>query len=80
MSHHLIIHNVDETVVAALRRRAARHGHTMEQEAREILTHSVQRSGADKRALVERIRELAPAGAHPAAEALIRAGRGEATP
>lgn len=38
----LTIRNVDEELKASLRIQAARHGHSMEQEAREILRRAVQ--------------------------------------
>lgn len=37
----LTIRNVDDTIKAALRLRAARHGLSMEQEARDILREAV---------------------------------------
>ena len=37
----LTIRNLDDSVKAALRRRAAQHGHSMEEEAREILRQTL---------------------------------------
>ena len=42
----LTIRNVDEELKASLRIQAARHGHAMEQEAREILRWAVQATPA----------------------------------
>jgi plasmid stability protein len=38
----ITVRNLDDSVKAALRQRAARHGWSMEQEVREILRRSVQ--------------------------------------
>lgn len=37
----LVVRNIDEDIKALLKRRAARHGHSMEQEIREILRRAV---------------------------------------
>jgi antitoxin FitA len=39
----VIVRNLDETVKARLKRRAARRGHSMEAEIRDILHHAVSR-------------------------------------
>lgn len=41
----LLIRNLDEETKARLRQQAARHGRSMEQEAREILRKAVQPPG-----------------------------------
>ncbi len=38
----LIVRNVENTVKARLKRRASRHGHSMEQEIRDILRDAVK--------------------------------------
>lgn len=40
----LMIRNLDETTKASLRLQAARHGHSMEEEARQILRMAVSTS------------------------------------
>jgi len=37
----LVVRNIEEKVKARLKRRAARRGHSMEEEIREILRHAV---------------------------------------
>jgi hypothetical protein len=41
----LIVRNLEEAVKRKLKRRAARHGHSMEQEIREILCNAVKDEG-----------------------------------
>ena len=43
----LTIRNVDDTLKLSLRLQAARHGHSMEQEARDILRRAVQSATTD---------------------------------
>jgi plasmid stability protein len=43
----LTIRNLDETIKAGLRLRAASHGRSMEEEARQILKQAVQASAAE---------------------------------
>jgi antitoxin FitA len=38
----LVVRNLDDVVKARLRRRAARHGRSMEEEVREILRNAVE--------------------------------------
>jgi len=44
---NLIIHNLDESITTSLRKRAASHGCSMEEEARQILKQAVQSSTAE---------------------------------
>jgi antitoxin FitA len=39
----LVVRNLEESVKARLRRRAARHGHSMEEEVREILRDALKK-------------------------------------
>jgi plasmid stability protein len=52
----LVVRNLEETVKARLRRRASRHGHSMEEEVRDILRNAVKPEGAAATALGSRIR------------------------
>jgi len=52
----LTIRNLDDDVKARLRVRAARGGHSMEEEARTILARAV--GGMDGPAFLERMRDL----------------------
>ena len=59
----LTIRNLDETLKQRLRERAARHGRSMEEEAREILKAGVAAKNAPRRNLAEAIRQyVAPFG------------------
>ncbi len=49
----ITVRGLDDEVRAALKRRARRHGHSMEEEARQILTEQVAVDLAFPNALVE---------------------------
>ncbi len=51
----ILIRRLDDDVKAALQRRARRHGHSTEQEAREILRSAVQSGEHDRTRLGSRI-------------------------
>lgn len=42
----LVVRGIEESVKVALRRRASRHGHSMEEEVREILRDAAKGEGA----------------------------------
>ena len=71
----VIVRNLDERVVKALKTRAALHGQSLEQELRDILTHACGLSGAERVALADRIRALQPRPLSTGTEALIREDR-----
>jgi len=52
----LTIRQLDERTKARLRVRAAHHGRSMEEEAREILRSAVNRTGPEEDSLAEAIR------------------------
>jgi antitoxin FitA len=54
----LIVRNLEEAVKRKLKRRAARHGHSMEQETREILRNAVKDEGRRRKGLGTEIVEL----------------------
>jgi plasmid stability protein len=54
----ITIHNLEEESKARLRLRAARHGWSMEDEARNILKAALSAEGAQADNLLELIREL----------------------
>ena len=59
----ITIRRLDERVKAQLRVRAARHGHSMEMEAREILREGLSARPAHPRNLAESIRRrVSPLG------------------
>jgi plasmid stability protein len=51
----LIVRNLDESVKTALRSRAKRHGHSMEEEARNILSAAAMESDEPSEGLGTRI-------------------------
>jgi len=51
----LVVRNLDDEVKARLRERAARHGHSMEEEVRSILRIAVQQPEAPSAGLGTRI-------------------------
>lgn len=71
----VIVRNLDERVVKALKARAALHGQSLEQELRDILTQACGLAGADRVALANRIRALQSHSLDSGSEALIRQDR-----
>ena len=54
----LVVRNLEDAVKNRLRRRAARHGHSMEEEARDILRDALKQEGAPARGLGSEIVSL----------------------
>ena len=52
-----VVRHLEDEVKARLQRRAARHGHSMEEEARDILRDALKNEGAALRLLGSRIAE-----------------------
>ena len=78
MPANLHVRNVDEEIIARLKRRAARHGRSAEAEHREILRSALQ--GDDDRSFAERaaeLRERTKGRQHTPSEVLLREGRDE---
>ena len=71
----VIVRNLDDAVIASLKRRAKRRNQSLEQELRDILTNAARRTPAEKLALVDGIRSTTGPGRHPLAEDLIREDR-----
>jgi len=71
----VIVRNLDERIVKALKARAELHGQSLEQELRDILTTACGLAGADRVALASRIRALQPRPLDTGTEALIREDR-----
>ena len=53
----VIVRNLDEAVKRRLKRRAERHGHSMEEEIRDILRNAVKDEGRAEKGLGTRIAE-----------------------
>ena len=56
----VLVRNLDEQVVTALRRKAELHGHSLEQELRVALTVAARLTNEERLALVRRVRSLTP--------------------
>jgi plasmid stability protein len=57
----VLVRNLDDQVVAALRRKAELHGHSLEQELRIALTSAARLSPEERVALTRRVRGMTPA-------------------
>lgn len=74
----LSIRNVDDDLIARLKRRAARHGHSAEAEVRDILRQTLaaeQELGFEQ--LAAELRALTSDRKHTPAEQLLRESRDE---
>lgn len=60
MATNLVVHNVEEEIVLALKRRAAAHGRSAEAEHREILKSVLQRP--KRRSVVDVLAHMPNAG------------------
>lgn len=56
----VLVRNLDDHVVAALRRKAELHGHSLEQELRLALTAAARLAPEERVALARRIRDMTP--------------------
>lgn len=54
----LVVRNLDDDVKAKLQQRAKRHGHSTEEEVRDILRNAVNRDDADRPGLGTEIANL----------------------
>lgn len=78
MASSLSVHNLDDELVARLKRRAARHGRSAEAEVRDILRQVLEgeaEPGFDD--LAVELRALTAGRRHTPAEQLQREGRDE---
>jgi len=74
----LSVRNLDEELIARLKRRAARHGHSTEAEVREILRQTLaSETELTFEDLAAELRVLTGARQHTPAEQLLREGRDE---
>ncbi|HEY1935143.1 MAG TPA: hypothetical protein VGG99_24320 [Acetobacteraceae bacterium] len=73
----VLIRNVEDSVVAALRTRAAARGLPLEAELRDVLTRAAAHPRADIAAELAAVRAMTPRGRRRLAEHLVRDGRDE---
>jgi antitoxin FitA len=71
----VIVRNLDKQVVSALKTKAELHGHSLEQELREILKRAAKLTSEEKLALVDRIRAMTPKRLEDDSADLIREDR-----
>jgi antitoxin FitA len=71
----VIVRNLDEEVVSSLKFKAKLHGHSLEQELREILKRAAELTTEEKLALVDRIRAMTPKRLETDSADLIREDR-----
>ena len=72
----VLVRNLDDRIVTGLKRKAALHGHSLEQELRDILAASARWSADERVAVTRRIRAMTPAGIKQSdSAALIREDR-----
>jgi plasmid stability protein len=73
----VLIRNIDDAVLAALRARAAARGLPLEAELRDVLTRAAGHPRADLAAEFAAMRALTPDKPHRLAEDLVRESRTE---
>ena len=71
----VIVRNLDDLVIAALKAKAELHGHSLEQELRSILSKAALPNAQERVALADRIRSLTPKRRQTDSTALIREDR-----
>ncbi|MPZ71328.1 MAG: hypothetical protein GEU71_17665 [Actinobacteria bacterium] len=71
----VIIRNLDESVVAALKTRAAAHGHSLGQELRLVLRQATRPPRKEVARTAAAIRQMTPGPVSVDLEALIREDR-----
>ena len=71
----VIVRNLDDTVIAALKARAKLHRHSLEQELRALLAAAARPSPEDRLALADRVRAMTPKRRQTSSTVLIREDR-----
>ena len=71
----VIVRNLDEQVVSSLKFKAELHGHSLEQELREILKRAAELTPKEKLALADRIVAMTPRPLADDSAELIREDR-----
>ena len=78
MAGSLHVRNLDDELIARLKRRAARHGRSAEAEHREILRQALaQEEDASFEKLAAELRKLTKVRKQTPSEVLLREGRAE---
>lgn len=71
----VIVRNLDDKVIAALKAKAEFHGHSLEQELRAILSGAAKPDAEERLALADRIRAMTPSRRQTDSTGLIREER-----
>ncbi len=71
----VIVRNLDDHVIAALKTKAEIRGHSLEQELRGILAEAAKPTIQDRRTLVDHIRAMTPSIPQADSTALLREDR-----
>ncbi len=71
----VIVRNLNDHVIASLKAKATAHGHSLEQELREILARESGLDRLEKAALADRIRAMTPGELTTDSTDLIRQDR-----
>lgn len=73
----ILVRNLDDAVIRALKQRAESHGHSLEAELRDLLTRAASQPRAELTHELAGVRALTPKGPRRLAEDLVREGRDE---
>ena len=71
----VIVRNLDDKIIAALKAKAELHGHSLERELRAILAGAAKPNADDRLALADRIRAMTPKKRQTDSTLLIREDR-----
>lgn len=73
----ILVRNLDDAVISALKDRATARGRSLEAELRDLLTRAAGAPRADLIAELDTVRAMTPKGPRRLAEELVREGRDE---
>ena len=71
----VIVRNLDDHIIVALKTKAEMHGHSLEQELRGILAEAAKPTIEDRRILVDHIRAMTPSRPQTDSTILLREDR-----
>ncbi|GJL69830.1 MAG: hypothetical protein NPIRA06_24650 [Nitrospirales bacterium] len=71
----VIVRNLDDHIIAALKTKAEMRGHSLEQELRGILAEAAKPTIEDRRNLVDHIRAMTPSNPQTDSTVLLREDR-----
>ena len=72
----VIVRNLDDHIIAALKIKAELRGHSLEQELKAILVEAAKLTIEDRRTLVDQIRAMTPSTPQTDSTLLLRENRG----